>query len=341
MKILYGVSGEGLGHSSRAKRVIPYLKKKGYDVLVVTYGQAYKVLKSEFEVLKVEGAELHFRKGGLSLSKTFVKNLGAVGKNIRRGRGIWKRVRGFKPDVCISDFEPIVPMLSHHMKLPLISFDNQHRLTHSKIDVPKKYKKDFFIARSAVNIVISRADAFIILSFNKGKNKKGVYMVDPILREEIVRLKPKRENYVLVYLTKGDERIIEVLKGIDQRFIVYGYDKVGKDGNLEFRKTGNKFIDDLKDCKAIIASAGFTLMSEALYLKKPYFAIPLKGQFEQTLNALFLEKARYGEFSEEPTEKDVRMFLSKLDFYEKKLRKHKMDPDDAVETLGRVLEGLE
>ncbi|MBU0760680.1 MAG: hypothetical protein KJ600_02350 [Nanoarchaeota archaeon] len=44
MKTLYGVAGEGLGHSSRAMEVIPFLEKKGHEVLVVTYGQAYDVL---------------------------------------------------------------------------------------------------------------------------------------------------------------------------------------------------------------------------------------------------------------------------------------------------------
>jgi UDP:flavonoid glycosyltransferase YjiC (YdhE family) len=40
-----------------------------------------------------------------------------------------------------------------------------------------------------------------------------------------------------------------------------------------------RYLEELKACKAIIATAGFTLMSEALYLKKPYLALPLKGQF--------------------------------------------------------------
>ncbi len=36
MRVLYGVSGEGLGHSSRAEEVIRHLKKKGHEVLVMT-----------------------------------------------------------------------------------------------------------------------------------------------------------------------------------------------------------------------------------------------------------------------------------------------------------------
>ena len=121
---------------------------------------------------------------------------------------------------------------------------------------------------------------------------------------------------------------------------MYGYNIEKKDRNLEFRKTGDGFLKDLAGAKAIIASAGFTLMSEALYLKKPYFAIPLKGQFEQTLNALFLQAARYGAFSEEPTSKDIRKFLSRLNSYENKLKKHTMNAREVFAALDKVLEEL-
>jgi uncharacterized protein (TIGR00661 family) len=44
----------------------------------------------------------------------------------------------------------------------------------------------------------------------------------------------------------------------------------------------------------VIASGGFTLMGEAVYLHKPMLAVPLTGQFEQVLNARYLEQVGYG-----------------------------------------------
>jgi uncharacterized protein (TIGR00661 family) len=41
-----------------------------------------------------------------------------------------------------------------------------------------------------------------------------------------------------------------------------------------------------------MATAGFTLISEALHLKKPYLALPMIGQFEQAINAVFLEEMK-------------------------------------------------
>ena len=37
-RIVYGVSGEGSGHSSRAREMIPHLERAGHRVRVVTYG---------------------------------------------------------------------------------------------------------------------------------------------------------------------------------------------------------------------------------------------------------------------------------------------------------------
>ena len=42
------------------------------------------------------------------------------------------------------------------------------------------------------------------------------------------------------------------------------------------------------------ASAGYSLMSEAVYLRKPMLALPLAGQFEQEMNARYLERLGFG-----------------------------------------------
>lgn len=337
MNIIYGVCGEGFGHSSRAHEIINYLEKRGHKILVVTYGQAYSVLK-KFKILKIEGISLSFEEGRLSLIKTTLDSIPKIIKNLKNWNRIKKKVDEFKPDLCITDMEPVVPIISHFYKLPLISIDNQHRLTHLDFQVPKKYKRYFLIAKSVVNRCVSRAKAFIILSFVKTKTKGNVYVVAPILRKDIIKLKPIYSDSILVYLTKPDIKLIEMLKNMKWNFIVYGFDKEKKEGNLIFKKTGPYFLQDLSSCNAIIATAGFTLMSEALYLKKPYFAIPLKGQFEQTLNALFLKKSQLGTFSESPSQKEIEDFFDNLDIYKNRLKKHKMNPTEVFDVLDKILD---
>ncbi len=344
MRILYGVCGEGFGHSSRATRMIHHLLREGHEVLVVTYGQAYPVLKREgFDVLRIEGIELIFSEGVLSVPKTFRKNLKRLWKNVREWRTIKERIDGFFPEVCVSDMEPVVPIISFWYHLPLISLDNQHRLTHMVLKVPREYRKPYLIARAAVRQCVGRADFYLILSFHRGRTRGGnVFVVDPLLREEVVRLTPRQKNFVLVYLTKRDEQVLSVLKKIRERFVVYvfGSNREGKEGNVIFKKIGKGFLRDLAACKAVVATAGFTLIGEALYLKKPYFALPLKGQFEQTINALFLRDAGFGEYSEHLRVPELEGFLGRLRGYELRMKNYSLNPGNAIEIMDYVLERI-
>lgn len=91
----------------------------------------------------------------------------------------------------------------------------------------------------------------------------------------------------------------------------------------------------------MITNGGFTLISEALYLKKPIYSVPVKGQFEQILNAFYLEKLGYGEFHEEADKKSIETFLEKLPVYRKNLEKYEGGDNMAlIGELKRTIEKL-
>ncbi len=86
--------------------------------------------------------------------------------------------------------------------------------------------------------------------------------------------------------TKLECRIYGMKRGITEPEI---------DGNLRYMPfSENGFIDDLASSRGVIAGGGFTLMGEAVYLRKPMLAVPLEHQFEQVLNARYLEKEGFG-----------------------------------------------
>ena len=62
------------------------------------------------------------------------------------------------------------------------------------------------------------------------------------------------------------ESFLKLLRSFSrEQFIVYGYDRNDQDGSLvykHFSKDG--FLEDLASCKAVMATAGFTLMTESL-----------------------------------------------------------------------------
>jgi UDP:flavonoid glycosyltransferase YjiC (YdhE family) len=50
--ILYGVNGEGSGHSSRAREVITHLQACGHRVHVASFDRGYRNLKVDFDVTR-------------------------------------------------------------------------------------------------------------------------------------------------------------------------------------------------------------------------------------------------------------------------------------------------
>ncbi|MEI6058468.1 MAG: glycosyltransferase family protein [archaeon] len=343
MNILYGVAGEGFGHSSRAMVVANYLEKRGHKVLIMTYGQGYEVLKNKFKVFRVSGLRLIFERSVLKKRKTFFYNLTSFPKNVLLWRGFKDIIENFKPDLCISDFEPIVPIISNWFDLPLLSIDNQHRITNLDFHVPERYKKDFIISKMVVGRIISDADNYIISSFGDSKIKKAfrnkTFVVPPIVRDDVIKLKPFYGDKILVYLTKKDSHVLRILGRIKEKFVLYGYNKNFRKGNIEF-KTKESFLKDLQGCKAIIASSGFSLMSEALYLKKPYLALPLKGQFEQVLNSLFLKESGFGDYSEKLKENEVKEFLENFESFCKNLKSYHPSQKMLLGVLDRILKGV-
>ncbi len=343
MKILYGLAGEGFGHSSRALVVGDYLEKKGHEVKILTYGQAIDVLKDRFDVFEVEGLHLIFEESVLKKRQTVKYNAENFPKNLKNWKKFHELMKEFDPDVCVSDMEPIVPVLRYWHNKPLICFDNQHRLTNLEIDIPSEYLSSYVLAKGAVDTFVRRADYFIVTSFVdvpiRNKDKENTIIVPPIIREDVRNVSSTIGDKILVYLTKKDESVIDILKGMREDFVVYGYNVNDVDGNLEY-KVRDTFLDDLAACNGVIATAGFTLMSESLYLNKPYLAVPLVGQFEQTLNALFLQNAGFGEFTENLSEKDIAHFLYRMEDYRNKLKE--FDPDYSRlfrawdEVLGKV-----
>jgi uncharacterized protein (TIGR00661 family) len=131
------------------------------------------------------------------------------------------------------------------------------------------------------------------------------------LRKSVLQLTLTDKDHLLVYLTSGFDSLIDVLKFYSrERFVVYGYKKEETDGNIQFREFSKEgFLQDLASCKGIIATAGFTLISEALYLGKPYLAFPMEGQFEQQLNAHMLQQQGYGAKCTKPNQKELSAFF--------------------------------
>lgn len=319
--ILYGVNGEGSGHSSRAREVIAHLEAQGHRVHVASFDRGYKNLKDDFDVTEIDGLRLAYVHNRVRYRKTLIRNLLHLPETARKVRSLGRKAEGWNLDLVITDYEPITCHVGHKIKLPIIAIDNQHLLTDAEITYPRECRKEAAAAKLVTRLMTPRADAYLVISFFTARlKKKTTFLFPPILRAEVLQAQPIEGDYVLVYVTSEAGDLLDVLRTVRQRFVCYGFNREGKDGNLEFRKPAlDGFLRDLSGCRAIVANAGFSLISEALYLGKPYLAWPVKKQFEQVFNAYYIGQTGYGAYWDDLNKERVESFLFNLESYREKL----------------------
>ena len=98
-KIVYGVSGEGSGHSSRSREMLTHLRDLGHDLMVVSYDRGYANLKDDFEVFETEGLHIASLDNRVSRVKTFTDNLQRLPKGHKKLQLLRKDVfKKFQPD---------------------------------------------------------------------------------------------------------------------------------------------------------------------------------------------------------------------------------------------------
>ena len=333
-RIVYGVSGEGSGHSSRAREIAGHLRDKGHTLRLVSYDRGYRNLKDDFDVLGVEGLCLASEDNKISVVRTFTENIMRLPEGYRSLQELRRRLfKEFEPDCVITDFEPMTAYLANHYGLPLVTIDNQHRMRYTKYDCPPHLTVEARVTKTIIRAMIPRPDVSLVTTFHFAETTNDrTFLFPPILRREVLDQRPEKGDHVLVYLTRGFESFLDELSGFGREsFLVYGYDRSDRVGPMRFRPFSKEgFLRDLATAKAVMATAGFTLISEALYLRKPYMAMPMRGQFEQELNAFQLEQLGYGKSVSEVGPEAVGDFLYRIAEYQERLQDYEADDNRAI-----------
>ena len=211
-KIIYGVSGQGFGHSTRSKEILKFLENSGHEVLVLTYGQALFFLEKDFKVLKVEGMVLSYRNNRLAYLPTAAHNTVKFIKRSAQWIPLLQKIKKFNPDLAITDFEATTCLLALTLKIPLISIDNQHQLTRTKISCPR-YKKELLGTKLIVKSMVWGAKKYFVTTFYETPIKKRkTTLFPPIIRREIFNLKSTYGDYIIVYQNSDFKENLEIFK---------------------------------------------------------------------------------------------------------------------------------
>lgn len=334
--VFYCVCGEGMGHAIRSGVIIDRIKDK-YDVYIFSSDRAYEYLNSKFDnVYKIGGFNTVYINNKVNNLQTLANAIKRNPTNMKIGyENLYKKAREIRPDVIVTDFEIYATMVSKLLQIPLISLDNIHMITQTKIHYPEHKRIEMIKAKGVIKTYVVKPKFHILTSFfyPKIRAKKNAIIYPPVIREDILKLEPTNGDHVIVYQTSRESvKLVRKLKALkDEKFIVYGFNKDEVDGNLTYKKFNEDvFYDDLASAKAVISNGGFTFISEAISLKKPIYSVPALGNFEQTLNGYYVERLGYGEYHEVMNAQRVKNFLERLPKYKKRLSTVKKTNNDGI-----------
>jgi uncharacterized protein (TIGR00661 family) len=254
--------------------------------------------------------------------QTVVQNLrGAVSGWPETIREHYKLCEEFSPDVVIGDFESFATLFAKRHRLPLLCVDNIQVLDRCRHEPTLLAGRDGELAFARRIVAMKAPGAFHYVAtsfFFPSVRKPRTTLVPSILRPEILAARSEPGEHLLVYQTAtGNDVLPRALSAAGVPCLVYGLrrdlEEDVVDGRLVYRPfSEERFAQDLRTARAVVAGGGFTLLSEAVYLRKPVLSIPIRGQFEQVLNALYLEHLGYGMHADEPTADAVSAFLERI-----------------------------
>ena len=340
MRILYGVVGEGMGHAMRSRVVLEHLISQGHEVEVVASGRAAEFLRKRFAqhawIHRIHGLHIVYDDNRVQRGSTLWSNVLAGTVAVPRQIAAYlELISDFRPELVISDFESWTYYFGQTHRLPIISIDNMQVLNRCTIDddVIEGYRAEFEIAKAFVKGKLPFCEQYLITSFFRlPVRKANTRLFPPILRPEILAAKRSRGDHLLVYQTaEGHDELEGTLQATGFECRVYGMRRGIKEeqveGNLRYRPFSEAgFIEDLASARGVIAGGGFTLMGEAVYLHKPMLAVPVEGQFEQVLNARYLERLGYGRWAKDLDDpRTVQDFVKALPSCEERLEGYGQD----------------
>ncbi len=351
MRILYGVVGEGMGHAMRSRAVLEHLTRR-HEVQIVVSGRAHDYLKQRFEgVTNIWGFHIVYADNEVKGLRTLLSNLKdaarGVPKNVRR---YFEMTDSFRPDAVVSDFESWSYLYGKNHFVPVICLDNIQmvdRCAHPA-SIVRGYQAQYRLTRALVKSKLPGCLHYLITTFFWPRvSKARTTLVPPVLRPQILAAKSESGDHLLVYQTSASSRaLLEALKRARTPCRIYGVRRdITRDqaeGNLLFRPFSDAgFIEDLRTAAGVVANGGFTLLSEAVVLHKPLLCVPVNRQFEQVLNARYVEHLGYGKFARAPSAEAVREFVERLPRYRASLASYRQDGNRvALESLDALLAAI-
>ena len=280
MNILYGIQGTGNGHISRAGAILPELRKYA-TVHTLVSGSSNETAGGIQPDIRLHGIGFTFGKtGGIDFADTI---------NRLRPATLLNNILDLpleQYDLIISDFEPVTAWAGKLRGIPVVGLSHQaafHSARSPRPTQPQHFGELIFR---------KYAPADIHYGFHFETYDEGIFT--PVIRNAVRDLNPTDDGHITVYLPAySSDALLPLLTQIERPVHLFAKHELaaGVFENVQIYPVDNDlYLQSLESCSALVCGAGFEAPSEALFLGKRLFCIPMSGQYEQQCNAAALQQ---------------------------------------------------
>jgi uncharacterized protein (TIGR00661 family) len=300
----YGVSGNGLGHASRALALGRRLQELGFRPLFFSHGRAVRFLREHFppeQVIPIPGLTFAYRENQVDWGRTCAQMPGLVLSSGKVRRQIRNLAAAEGPELILSDYEPVLARLSRELDLPLVAVDHQQFLTELQLDWSGTTRRHRIPARTSNRVTYGRNPVLRVISsffpapLRHPEHATPRKLLGPLLGADVLERSPSPGGHVVIYQTSATHQELDaVLDRIPGEKRIYGCPLPAAADRQVIDFDRCRFLDDLASCRYAVLNGGFSAMAEAFFFGKPVLSLPVGGQVEQEMNALYLERLNLG-----------------------------------------------
>lgn len=309
-RIIFGICGISYGHLNRQKNIVQKMLHEGHHLQIFTFGAWPDYCSHHFPEITVHEVSVPWivcDKNGIDFLESAKNHTNQDGDAFRKNFSAMHQTIiefGAKPDLIISDYEPISAQFAYATGTALMTSDQQSKFTflpYEEIDwfsnLEEKWRLDLFFPK---------AEKRVVCSFFKlwTKPPRFLRVVPPIIKHEIQKIrhfrKKTKPHLILLYqssmmtFAQPPDEICDIVSKIpNQEFVVYSPYYQEFQNSIEKRKLTNihaypignaTFEEHLMHTKWAISTAGHSFISELMYLGIPVYTTPLPI-FEQRKTA--------------------------------------------------------
>ncbi|MBS4066541.1 MAG: hypothetical protein KGZ74_18410 [Chitinophagaceae bacterium] len=318
---VFAVQGEGRGHLTQAIAVYEMLTQKGHQINAVLIGSSNRREIPAFVKDRIKAPIITYPSPNFITDKEN-KSI-HIGKTIRHNLAKWKLFRKsiatikevlhqYQPDIVLNFYEPLIGLGSFFkpMHSNIVSIAHQFIYLHPEFQFPEGGNRSDQLAIKKYTKLTAKGSAKLVaLSFYPLQQQvyKNIIVSPPLLRKEVANQELYEGDHLLVYLLNSGymQDIINWNKANPGTNIHCFTDSATVKGAWQYSDTlcfhsldDQKFLRYMAGAKALVTTAGFETVCEALYMGKPALMVPVKGHFEQWCNARDAAKAGAGIYAD-------------------------------------------